>query len=314
MASESSDPVVILTHADKGSWLITTSMASRYLIVLDAPWTLTRFRGDGCSVSELRLDGDAMPLSQLAAAVGQPMVAVIDVRADGISTVRRTSLVVSIERVVVPDVRGEDLESEVPSGSTPVRAVDSSGPGHGPEAGGGEAARATFNLMVARARLGRIDRGMVLYGPRGAGQSKLLGQLRQSAEQAGWLTVELVVPRGASVLEDLVRELRAAANRIIGPAVPGRADTGDAELDLWVLVEDLSAALKSGGLALALFIDDMHTLEPAALSVLLAVQHKAGQHALPAYLFGAGSPRLPRVLGDAQPYAERLFDYRPFTR
>jgi hypothetical protein len=95
----------------------------------------------------------------------------------------------------------------------------------------------------------------------------------------------------------------------VDPA-PGRADSGQVDVDLEELVEDLAPALAEHGGVFGVFIDEMQDLDPELLSALLAVQHKAGQESWPFYVIGAGLPSLPSALSEARSYAERLFDYR----
>lgn len=202
-----------------------------------------------------------------------------------------------------------------------------------------------FDLIVARSR-GRLhSRGMVLHGLRGVGKTVLLNRFREQAERADWFIIEL---EGRSselgneaVRQKLGRSLLLASRKLqrtkhatagvkhalrtvksfslslgvasidIGlDALPGRADSGQIEIDFEEVVEDLAPALKETSAAFALFIDEMQDIDPELLVALLAAQHRAGQKGWPFYVFGAGLPSLPSVLSDARSYAERLFNYR----
>jgi hypothetical protein len=94
----------------------------------------------------------------------------------------------------------------------------------------------------------------------------------------------------------------------------GRADSGDIEVDLPELVQDLCAALQEDGSAFGLFIDEVQDLDPLLLRALLVTQHQAGQRRWPFFLIGAGLPHLPGILAETRSYAERLFDYRTIAR
>lgn len=89
----------------------------------------------------------------------------------------------------------------------------------------------------------------------------------------------------------------------------GRGDSGDLEVDLTEVIEDVTAALAPEGLAFALFIDEMQDMDSLTLSTLIAAQHDAGQRGRPFYIIGAGLPNLPLILSQARSYAERLFQY-----
>jgi hypothetical protein len=203
----------------------------------------------------------------------------------------------------------------------------------------------SMDLIRARALKGAISRPMVLHGLRGVGKTVLLNKFRSIADDAAWLTVDLEATRtaagGTAARNRLARGLQAGARKLsrlsgaqaelrtaLGTissfslrlglvsasfetaATSGRADSGDLEVDLGELIEDLAPVLRKRSTAFGLFVDEMQDLDEDLLSAVLAAQHKAGQADIPFYVFGAGLPSLPAVLSEARSYAERLFDYR----
>ncbi|WP_427005416.1 ATP-binding protein [Pseudarthrobacter sp. H2] len=201
-----------------------------------------------------------------------------------------------------------------------------------------------FDLLVARTKRGLPNRGMVLSGLRGVGKTVLLNYLRAHADNQGWFTIWMEgKPEAQSfteVREKFARELTTAARRY-GGARPGerfkqaigtirsfnlslgvtgltadvgfktgRADSGQIDIDLEELVEDISSSLQGDRSGFGIFIDEMQDLDPALLTALISVQHVAGQRGWPFYIIGAGLPNLPTTLSAARTYAERLFDYR----
>ena len=68
--------------------------------------------------------------------------------------------------------------------------------------------------------------------------------------------------------------------------------------------------MKKSRAGVGLFIDEMQDLDGELLTVLLSVQHLAGQRGWPFYLVGAGLPNLPGKISEARTYGERLFLYR----
>jgi AAA ATPase domain len=98
------------------------------------------------------------------------------------------------------------------------------------------------------------------------------------------------------------------------PAVPGRADSGDIEIDLVELLVDLAGLAGDTGKGIGLFIDEMQDLEPADVSALCAACHEVGQRGLPLVVVGAGLPHLPAVLSASKSYSERLFRYNRIDR
>lgn len=98
------------------------------------------------------------------------------------------------------------------------------------------------------------------------------------------------------------------------PAVAGRADSGDIEIDLVELLADLGGMAGDTGRGIAVFIDEMQDLGPEDVSALCAAAHEISQTGLPLIVVGAGLPHLPAVLSASKSYSERLFRYSRIDR
>ena len=98
------------------------------------------------------------------------------------------------------------------------------------------------------------------------------------------------------------------------PAVLGRADSGDIEIDLVELLVDVAGLAAGSGRGIALFIDEMQDVGPRDVSALCAACHELSQQRLPLVLVGAGLPHLPVVLAASKSYSERLFRYHRIDR
>ena len=98
------------------------------------------------------------------------------------------------------------------------------------------------------------------------------------------------------------------------PAVRGRADSGDIEIDLVELFTDLGGLAADVGKGIAIFIDEMQDLGPDDVSALCAACHEISQTGLPVIVVGAGLPHLPAVLSASKSYSERLFRYQRIDR
>lgn len=201
-----------------------------------------------------------------------------------------------------------------------------------------------FDLLIAKSKQRRPDRGIVLHGLRGVGKTVLLNEFRRQAERANFMTVSLEgrdaeggseavrakLARGLLLAgrkvnrRDITSTLRDALGSVVSFSAKlgvtgidigvdmarGRADSGSIEVDLEEMVEDLATAMAEQRLALVFLIDEMQDLDDALLTALLSTQHLAGQREWPFYIVGAGLPNLPSVLAEARSYAERLFTYR----
>ena len=117
-----------------------------------------------------------------------------------------------------------------------------------------------------------------------------------------------VATRGKSTLRDRWQP------GIDVPAVPGRADSGDIEIDLVELFTDIAGVAAGAGRGIAVFIDEMQDLLPDDVSALCAACHELGQQGLPLVVVGAGLPHLPAVLSASKSYSERLFRYARIDR
>ena len=221
-------------------------------------------------------------------------------------------------------------------------------PGSGarpPELAGRDEEIAAFDLIVARSRKNLQNRPIVLHGLRGVGKTVLLRNFREQADRAEWLIVSLEASTTKSgrsaVRQRLARSLIAAALKFdrsakrrsrVGEALasvtsfgvsiaglgfslgvapnPVRANSGQVDVDLIELLEDLGPALVENSTALGIFVDEMQDLDDELLSALIIAQHRAGQESIPFYVIGAGLPSLPAMLSESRSYAERMFDFR----
>lgn len=234
----------------------------------------------------------------------------------------------------------------------PIRNPYAPGAGQRPPelAGRDEQLRA-FDVVLERIAAGRPERSLVLTGLRGVGKTVLLNALRSAAVRKRWGTGKLEArpDQGlrrplSSALHQAVRELghprpdetdhvlgviRAFAQRDAGvgaklkeqwnpgidaPAVRGRADSGDIEIDLVELFTDVGGLAADVGKGVGVFIDEMQDLGPEDVSALCAACHEMSQSGLPMIVVGAGLPHLPAVLSASKSYSERLFRYQRIDR
>lgn len=234
----------------------------------------------------------------------------------------------------------------------PVRNPYAPGAGQRPPelAGRDEQVRA-FDVVLERVAKGRPERSLVLTGLRGVGKTVLLNALRGQAVRKGWGTGKLEARPDqslrrplSSALHQAVRELahpepeltdqvlgvvRSFAERQSGPdaklrdrwspgidapAVRGRADSGDIEIDLVELMNDVGGLAADLGKGVAVCIDEMQDLGPDDVSALCAACHEVSQSGLPVIVVGAGLPHLPAVLSASKSYSERLFSYQRIDR
>ena len=223
-----------------------------------------------------------------------------------------------------------------------------------PELAGRDAELDGFEVVLERISRGRPERSMVLTGLRGVGKTVLLNAMRSSAVKRQWGTGKLEARPDtplrrplAAALHMAVRELgvpqESEVRHVLGvlrsfvqpirpapagkapvrdrwqpgidvPAVPGRADSGDIEIDLVELLTDVAGLAADAGRGVAVYIDELQDLGPEDVSALCAACHEIGQQALPFVVVGAGLPHLPALLSASKSYSERLFRYARIDR
>lgn len=213
-----------------------------------------------------------------------------------------------------------------------------------PELAGRDELREAVRVALARAKLGRPSKSLLMVGLRGVGKTVLLDRMRDDAEAAGHQTLRIEAPEARSLPALLApqlrqallrlsrnerareygqRALRALAGFVKGLKLkyedievgldcepePGLADNGDLEHDLQALMEATGVAAREADTALVLFIDELQYVEEQQLAALITALHRAAQRRLPIILVGAGLPQLRGRMGRAKSYAERMFDF-----
>ena len=230
----------------------------------------------------------------------------------------------------------------------PVRNPYAPGAGQRPpELAGRDRELRQFEVTLERVAAGRPERSMVLSGLRGVGKTVLLNALRSTAVKRAWGTGKLEARPDQSLRLPLAQAMHAAVRELAHrhrdpdrvdaafgvlksfalrtrvedrkgirwqpptdvPAVRGRADSGDLELDLIELFTDVAELAGDLGVGVALFIDEMQDVPVGELSALCGACHEISQQAAPLVVVGAGLPHLPVTLATSKSYAERLFRY-----
>lgn len=199
-------------------------------------------------------------------------------------------------------------------------------------------------ILLARVRLQRPEKSLLLTGLRGVGKTVLLNEIELLAKQAEYHTIlieahedktlgALLAPhlrrllfdldrlagagnkarRGLAVLKSFISAVKVKVADIeIGLDIEperGSADSGDIEVDLPNLFIAVAEAAQERKTAVAILIDEIQYLAQGELSALIMAMHKMQQRRLPLVLIGAGLPILPALAGESKSYAERLFQF-----
>jgi hypothetical protein len=236
----------------------------------------------------------------------------------------------------------------------PVRNPYAPGAGQRPpELAGRDREIGQFEVVLERIARGRPERSMVLTGLRGVGKTVLLNTFRSMALQRLWGTGKIEARPDQSIRRPVAAALHMAVREIaprhrapervdyflgvlkafalrdpkavkgasvtvaLGidvPAIRGRADSGDLEVDLTELFAEAASVAVDLGVGIALFVDEMQDVPATDVSALCAACHELAQTGGPLIVVGAGLPHLPSVLSASKSYSERLFRYARIDR
>ena len=180
-----------------------------------------------------------------------------------------------------------------------------------------DSVREEANFALRRALAGRPFRPLLLLGSRRNARRAFLEDLAREGESLGFLVSRIDAGEEnflGRLLGERKRILETLGNECRSPAeMPYDVETGGpvAELLLPELLKEAGQSVRAAGKGWLLTVNDMHCLPKKELAALIAGLHRIAQRNLPVVLLGAGLPKLARLSGDAKPYAERLFLFRP---
>lgn len=199
----------------------------------------------------------------------------------------------------------------------------------------------SFEVLLARLLHGTPEKSLWITGLRGVGKTVLLGHFRDLAESKGFSTADTEITHETELRPTIARLARRIllaldANRRtkerlrkavavfkaftlklpdgyeIGlevEALRGIGDSGRLDEDLADLFVAIGEAAKERSTGVVFLFDEVQFLKQKDMEALIAAVHRVAQRALPLTVVGAGLPQLPRLVGEAKSYAERLFDF-----
>ena len=197
-----------------------------------------------------------------------------------------------------------------------------------------------MDIVMHRTLKGLHGNSAFLVGLRGVGKTVLLKRLVRDAEKMGYVSVYVEAPETSVFTAQLATKFRTAilslqknfaskakklamgvlgnfvvtfpegvSVRIDPDAPAGKADSGVLSEDLTDLVVATGMEAAGQGSGLIIAVDEVQYLKEEELAAVIVAIHRANQEELPVIFIGAGLPLLPRLVGEAKSYSERLFEF-----
>ncbi len=199
----------------------------------------------------------------------------------------------------------------------------------------------SFGVALRRAVAGAPGKSVVALGLRGVGKTVLLNRFTEIATDEGLKVgfieapetgafqtllairlrqilldldragpVSVAVSAALGVLKSFVVTLPDGTSiQLAAEASAGRGDSGVLSEDLTEVFVTAGEAARDRGTGILIAVDELQYLAGEEFAALIVAIHRTTQLNLPVVLAGAGLPQVPRLVGDAKSYAERLFEF-----
>ena len=194
---------------------------------------------------------------------------------------------------------------------------------------------------------GYPQQSVIYYGLRGVGKTVLLNKIEESAEEFGILYEHIEIAEKGSFVRQISNSskkmihhmsITESANEVAKKALgilkafnvswnpeDNTFSAGLSEpspyISTGVLTDDLTEMFVSmgrtaskAGMALCFFIDEIQYMKESEMEALINALHRVNQLRLPIMMFGAGLPKILKIMGEVKSYSERLFKYYQIDR
>ncbi|MCI8997160.1 MAG: AAA family ATPase [Lachnospiraceae bacterium] len=208
-------------------------------------------------------------------------------------------------------------------------------------AGRGELLENTEKALQALAK-GYPQKSVVYYGLRGVGKTVLLNAIEEQAEELDILYTHIEIAEKKSFIVQIANSSKKMIHQM--SVIESAKDFGKKALGILqafqitynpeeqtftggmtepsayvttgVLADDLTEIFVTMGRtavkankSVCFFIDEIQYMNSKEMEALLNALHRVNQLRLPITVFGAGLPKILRILGEVKSYSERLFKY-----
>lgn len=190
--------------------------------------------------------------------------------------------------------------------------------------------------------MGYPQKPVIYYGLRGVGKTVLLNAIEEKAEELDILYAHIEIAEKRSFIVQIANASKKIIHRMsviesvkdLGHKALGILQAfqvtynpeeqtftaGIAEPSMYVssgvLSDDLTEMFVAMGRmaakakrAICFFVDEIQYMKPNEMEALINALHRVNQLRLPITMYGAGLPKILKILGEVKSYSERLFQY-----
>ena len=194
---------------------------------------------------------------------------------------------------------------------------------------------------------GYPQQSVIYYGLRGVGKTVLLNKIEESAEEFGILYEHIEIAEKGSFVRQIsnsskkmihhmsiTESAKEVAKKALGilkafnvswnpednTFSAGLSEpspyirTGVLTDDLTEMFVSMGRTASKAGMALCFFIDEIQYMKESEMEALINALHRVNQLRLPIMMFGAGLPKILKIMGEVKSYSERLFKYYQIDR
>lgn len=190
--------------------------------------------------------------------------------------------------------------------------------------------------------MGYPQKPVIYYGLRGVGKTVLLNAIEEKAEELDILYAHIEIAEKRSFIVQIANASKKIIHRM--SVIESVKDLGHKALGILqafqvtynpeeqtftagivepsmyvssgVLSDDLTEMFVAMGRmaakakrAICFFVDEIQYMKPNEMEALINALHRANQLRLPITIYGAGLPKILKILGEVKSYSERLFQY-----
>lgn len=190
--------------------------------------------------------------------------------------------------------------------------------------------------------MGYPQKPSIYYGLRGVGKTVLLNAIEEKAEELDILYAHIEIAEKRSFIVQIANASKKIIHRM--SVIESVKDLGHKALGILqafqvtynpeeqtftagivepamyvssgVLSDDLTEMFVAMGRmaakakrAICFFVDEIQYMKPNEMEALINALHRVNQLRLPITIYGAGLPKILKILGEVKSYSERLFQY-----